>query len=189
MTIEELQNLFDKKYGEAYRMSLTELSKDDNNQTSLCYSEHTAYCYDAIVKDAFGNREDRPKSFDALSFQDGYINLIEFKNAIMNRPKTKLEVRLKVTEGILFLERIIMNGVSLIDSGIPSRFILVYSENKNFAYLMNKSQYKLNKALAFGSGYYPCPFIGHRFDKDIPLVNHVCSLNEVEFLKEIHHFM
>lgn len=189
MTIDEMRNLFDAKYGKSYMKTLTDLSQDDNNETSLCRSEQVAYCYDAIVEDAFSGREDRPKSFDALSFQDGYINLIEFKNAVMNRPKTKLEVRLKVTEGILFLERVILNGVSLMDSGVPSRFVLVYSEDKNRKYLMGNSQMKLNQVLSFGSGYYPCPFIGHRFDKDIPLVKSVYSLSEIEFMEKIGHFM
>ena len=62
-----------------------------------------------------------------ISFKDGYINFIEFKNADMKNEKRGL--RLKVAEGLHYIEKVLLGAKFLSAYGIPTRFILVYCKS------------------------------------------------------------
>lgn len=182
MKIEDVQKMF-RQFDE-YFLPISEISWDDDNKVILCDIPDKAYAYDKIVESLFkGN--DTFNSFDAISFKDGYINFIEFKNADMKNEKRGL--RLKVAEGLHYIEKVLLDAKFLSAYGIPTRFILVYSKNKNQKYLNkeSKGQKALNDGiLAWSTLPKYRPFISDKYDKKWQYVDTAESLNEEEFMEK-----
>lgn len=124
MDIENVSKILNEQYGTFYK-SLTEISKDTSSCAEgvpLCGSNRCCYCYDDIIKNDFKSK-DFLSSVDAVSVCGEYVNFIEFKNGEIKSS----DIRYKITEGMYYFERFILQGNFLSAHNIKSRFILVYN--------------------------------------------------------------
>lgn len=192
MTIDDVKEAF--RPFDAFIEPVSKLSFDDDNQQILCNLSERAYNYDKIVNSLFVG-QDVFKSFDAISFsKDGCVNFIEFKNAEITK-KQKDGIRGKVVEGIHYIERVILQARFLSAQDIPTRFILVYSEEKNQrrVYHESQGQRELNDGLlSFSSKIAKKriqPFIGNRFDEKWKYVDKALSMTEKEFMQRKDEFL
>lgn len=124
MDIESVSKILNEQYGTFYK-SLMEISKDTSSCAEgvpLCGSSRCCYCYDDIIINDFKSK-DFISSVDAVSVCGEYVNFIEFKNGKI----TATDIRYKITEGMYYFERFILQGNFLSANNIKSRFILVYN--------------------------------------------------------------
>lgn len=188
MKIEDVQKIF-RQFDE-YFLAISEISWDDNNKFILCDIPERAYAYDKIVASLFKGT-DTFNSFDAISFKDGYINFIEFKNADMKNEKRGL--RLKIAEGLHYIEKVLLGANFLSAHKIPTRLILVYSKQKNQKYIAQREsngQRLLNDGiLAWSTLPAYRPFISDKYDKKWQYVDTAESLDEDEFIMKRSLFL
>lgn len=194
MTIKDVEGIFSSRYSE-YNKPLSVVSLDDNNNVPLCDNAHLMYSYDDIVKNY--NCEDViPSSWDAISITDNYINFIEFKNTAVHQSKVKKDIRSKVAEGLHILERCILGNNFLVSNGINTRFILVYSKEKNEKYLLSKDDKErkarndLYNSLHNRSTLRPVNnFIGNKFHDEWHYVTDSLSMDDEIFMKNIFKYI
>ena len=165
--------------------SIETISVEKESATPLCKLEDVAYSYDKIIATIFAREEERPKSVDAISVKDGFVNFIEFKDARMHNTTVKRDVRMKISESLHSFERVILGNNFLVANEINSRFILVYSKQKNDAYIQQQRQKEprvLNDALlSFSTLSTQKEFIHDKYDKLWHYVDEAISLNDEEF--------
>lgn len=183
MNVTDVENLL-RKYDD-YRESIERISVEKESGVPLCKLSDTAYSYDQIIATLFAREGERPKSVDAISVKDGFVNFIEFKDAHMHNRDTKRDVRMKISESLHSFERIIMNNNFMVTHGICSRFILVYSKQKNEDYLRKKREKEpriLNDALlSFSTLSTQKEFVHDKYDKLWRYVDEAISMDEEEF--------
>lgn len=167
------------------RESIDKISVEKESGVPLCKLSDAAYSYDKIIATIFARKEERPKSVDAISVKDGFVNFIEFKDAHMHNKSTKRDVRMKISESLHSFERIIMNNHFMVANGINSRFILVYSKQKNEDYIRKqreKEPRELNDALlSFSTLSTQKEFVHDKYDKLWRYVDEAISMNEDDF--------
>lgn len=196
MTINDIENIFSARYSK-YSKSITIVSEDDDNHIPLCISEEKMYSFDDIMEDNHKCEGVIPHSWDGISFKDGYINFIEFKNVdIHKNSKVKREIRFKMAEGLQILERCILGNEFLINHNIKTRFILVYSKLKNEKYLLskeNKERKARNQLSASIRSFSTLPpinhFIGNKFHEKWHYVTESASMNEEDFMKNLSRYI
>lgn len=185
MTITDIEQMF-HKYDE-HLETVEEISIEKESGKPLCKLKDIAYSYDKIIAEIFAREEERPRSVDAISIKNGFVNFIEFKDAHMHNKKTKREVRMKISESLHSFERIILSDNFMVINGINSRFILVYSKQKNEKYLKSlraKEPSKLNDTLlSFSTLSTQKEFVHDKYDKLWHYVTEAISMNEDDFAK------
>jgi hypothetical protein len=135
-------------YLESYRHHLktvSDISVDDsNNNVSCCESDILTYSFDDIIKE-FCDKLDVEviASVDAISFYDGWLNLIEFKNSSCSGRKTQFGLKRKFNDTIRYFERIVLNKRFLDQTDIQTRIILVFNPDNLDGY--NNVKNGLNK--------------------------------------------
>ena len=94
---DELENAF--CIHSAYKQTFSIISKDNSKPGEVVYlskSEEKAYCFDSIIQKLSKKRGGHPFcSVDAVSFCDGYVNFIEFKNSKLD-DKVKYNLYAKI---------------------------------------------------------------------------------------------
>lgn len=114
------------------RKTITELSKDTNNQgldsLTWCVSDEQAFCLDDIVKCYCTNHGfENFSSVDAISIHENDLNLIEFKNSSCCKDNTKRSLKIKISDTIRFIEKIVLNSTFIDNSSVYIRYILVFN--------------------------------------------------------------
>lgn len=167
--------------------SVKNISVEKGSNIPLCNLSEVTYSYDKIIAVIFAKEEERPRSVDAISIKDGFINFIEFKDARMHNTKTKQEVRMKISESLHSFERILLSDNFMVTHEINSRFILVYSKQKNEEYIQKQRQKeprRLNDALlSFSTLSTQKEFVHDKYDKLWRYVTEAISMNEEDFAK------
>lgn len=167
------------------RAAIEAISVEKESGVPLCKLSDTAYSYDQMIAKLFAREEERPKSVDAVSIKDGVVNFIEFKDAHMHHRPVKQDIRMKISESLHSFERIIMNNNFMVTHGIHSRFILVYSKQKNEEYLRKQREKEprvLNDALlSFSTLATQKDFVHDKYDKLWHYVSEAISMNEEDF--------
>lgn len=182
MTIDDVkQILYDK-----YHASITSIDIiSRSNGSKFCNLPDLAYSYDDMIDRDFANEQERPKSFDAISICGTYVNFIEFKSGKINQ-KTKNDIRLKLAEGLHYLERCVLHESFIKNNELKLRFILVYSKKANAESVLEKQriyQRQLNESiLSLGHVQEYQPFIGSKYTEKLHYVDEAKSLNEEEFI-------
>ena len=183
MNVADVEKLL-HKYDDC-RKSIETISVEKESGVSLCKLSDTAYSYDRIIAALFAREEERPKSVDAISIKNGFVNFIEFKDAYMHNTTTKREVRMKISESLHSFERILLNNNFMVINGINSRFILVYSKQKNEEYLRKQREKEprvLNDTvLSFSTLSTQKEFVHDKYDKLWRYVSEAISMNEEDF--------
>ena len=95
------------------KKSITLLSEDTNSQRpdgkTWCVSEVQAFCLDDIVDHyCSSNGVDNFSSVDAISIHDNHLNLIEFKNSSCCTDNTKRSLKIKISDTMRFIEKIVL---------------------------------------------------------------------------------
>lgn len=177
MTIDDVQQIFHRF--DKHIKTLRDISMDTANKVPLCDCLDTAYCYDDIVNAEFQGG-DIFDSVDAITIKKDCINFIEFKNTDMSHLKST-DMRLKIAEGFHYIEKVVLKANFFAAHGIKTRFILVYSKEKNVR--ESKKQKEMNDALmAFSTLQIHNRFIGKgRYDKKWEYVDEAISMDEIEF--------
>ena len=185
MTIVDIENILHKY--DKYCEPIDKISIEKGSSRPLCEVSDTAYSYDDIIAALFVNEGERPKSVDAISVKDGFVNFIEFKDAHMHNKSAKRDVRMKISESLHSFERIIMDNHFMAVQRINSRFILVYSKQKNEDYIRDqreKEPRKLNDALlSFSTLSTQKEFVHDKYDKLWRYVDEAISMNEEDFAR------
>lgn len=185
MTIADVEKLLHKY--DNYREPIEKISIEKESGKPLCELNDVAYSYDEMIASLFAKEEERPKSVDAISVKDGFVNFIEFKDAHMHNKSTKRDVRMKISESLHSFERILLGDNFMAAHGINSRFILVYSKQKNEKYIQEqrkKEPRRLNDALlSFSTLSTQKEFVHDKYDKLWHYVNEAISMNEEDFAK------
>ena len=185
MTIADIEKLLHKY--DKYLETVEEISIEEQSGKPLCKLKDIAYSYDKIIAELFAREEERPKSVDAISIKGGFVNFIEFKDRKMHKQDAKQNVRMKISESLHSFERIIMNNNFMVVNGINSRFILVYSKQKNEEYIQKQRQKeprRLNDALlSFSTLSTQKEFVHDKYDKLWRYVTEAISMNEEDFAK------
>ena len=105
----------------------------------------------------------------------------------MHNTKTKQEIRMKISESLHSFERILLRNNFMVTHGINSRFILVYSKQKNEKYIQEqrkKEPRRLNDALlSFSTLSTRKEFVHDKYDKLWRYVTEAISMNEEDFAK------
>lgn len=100
--------------------------------------------------------------------------------------KTKNDIRLKLAEGLHYLERCILHESFIKNNELKLRFILVYSKKANAESVLEKQrryQRQLNESiLSLGHVQEYQPFIGSKYTEKLHYVDEAKSLNEEEFI-------
>lgn len=183
MTIDDVkQILYDK-----YHASITSIDIiSRSNGSTFCDLPDMAYSYDDMVERDFVGEQERPKSFDAISICGSYVNFIEFKSGKINK-KTRDDIRLKLAEGLHYLERCILHESFIKNNELKLRFVLVYSKKANAESVLEKQrryQRQLNESiLSLGHVQEYQPFIGSKYTEKLHYVDEAKSLNEEEFIE------
>ena len=95
-------------YLESYQHHLktvSDISVDDsNNNVSCCESDILTYSFDDIIKE-FCDKLDVEviASVDAISFYDGWLNLIEFKNILVQEERPNLDLNVNLMTPFVIL--------------------------------------------------------------------------------------
>ena len=185
MTIVDIENTlhtYDK-----YLEAVEEISIEEQSGKPLCEIKDIAYSYDKIIAELFAREAERPKSVDAISIKDGFVNFIEFKDRDMHKQDAKRDIRMKISESLHSFERIIMNNGFMVVNGINSRFILVYSKQKNEDHILKqrkKEPRELNDTLlSFSTLSTQKEFVHDKYDKLWRYVTEAISMNEEDFVK------
>lgn len=182
MTIDDVKQIFYDKY-HASITSIDIISR--SNGSKFCNLPDLAYSYDDMIDRDFANEQERPKSFDAISICGTYVNFIEFKSGKINQ-KTKNDIRLKLAEGLYYLERCVLHESFIKNNELKLRFILVYSKKANAESVLEKQrryQRQLNESiLSLGHVQEYQPFIGSKYTEKLHYVDEAKSLNEEEFI-------
>ena len=183
MTVVDVEKLL-HKYDSCID-SIENISVEKESAIPLCNLSDVTYSYDKIIATIFAKKEERPRSVDAISIKDGFVNFIEFKDARMHNTKTKQEIRMKISESLHSFERILLGNNFMATHGINSRFILVYSKQKNEKYIQEqrkKEPRRLNDALlSFSTLSTQKEFVHDKYDKLWRYVDEAISMNEEEF--------
>ncbi|WP_075342388.1 hypothetical protein [Tenacibaculum agarivorans] len=121
------------------RKPYSELSLDDDTQTSLVSSAKTSYDFDEVSNEI--------KTSDTIIFNQNKISLVEFKNG--NKVK-EIEIRLKCSESIISLTNYILEKGVVNSFCFPNQliqFYLVFNKEKitgtqlmNFSNIQRKLQ-------------------------------------------------
>lgn len=183
MNVTDVENLLHKY--DSCLDSIGNISVEKESVIPLCNLSDVTYSYDKIIATIFAKEEERPRSVDAISIKDGFVNFIEFKDARMHNTKTKQEIRMKISESLHSFERILLGNNFMATHGINSRFILVYSKQKNEDYLRKQREKEprvLNNAvLSFSTLSTQKEFVHDKYDKLWRYVDEAISMNEEEF--------
>ncbi|QOR84144.1 hypothetical protein IMZ17_16980 [Geobacillus stearothermophilus] len=135
MKIDELKALLQNKYREFFQ-SIENISRDDQNNESLCSSPFVCLAFDNAVQDLASKKgEDALKSPDLLHIQDNQLLFVEFKNGKIDK-KERQSLRLKAIEGpFIGLYEMIKEhdpSISFHDIvKIDKVYYVVYNEEKN----------------------------------------------------------
>jgi len=185
MTIADVEKLLHKY--DSCLDSIENISIEKGSVTPLCKLSDITYSYDKIIATIFEREEECPKSVDALSVKNGFVNFIEFKDAYMHNTTTKRDVRMKISESLHSFERILLGNNFMVTHGINSRFILVYSKQKNNDYIQKHRQKEpriLNDTLlSFSTLSTQKEFVHDKYDKLWRYVTEAISMNEEDFAK------
>lgn len=179
MTIDDIEVLL-HQYDDCHD-SIENISIEKGTNKPLCKLIDTAYSFDKIIAGLFAREEERPKSVDAISVKDGFVNFIEFKDARMHNSSTKRDVRMKISESLHSFERIILNNHFMVTNGIRSRFILVYSKQKNEEYIQKEPRILNDTLLSFSTLSTQKEFVHDKYDKLWHYVDEAISMNEDDF--------
>ena len=178
MTLEDVKDIF--RQFDKFKKSIAQISYDEANKETLCSLSNEIYCYDDIIGSRFVGH-DTIKSFDGIAFKDDWIHFIEFKNGKIGS-KQKQEIRLMVAEGLHYLERVLLNSEFFFANHIKTKFILVYSEEKNQQ--ESVGQKILNEGLLAFSTLKYNKFIDDKYDVKWKYVDKAISLSEKRFVEE-----
>lgn len=185
MTIADIEKLLHKY--DSCLDSIENISIEEGSATPLCNLSDVTYSYDKIIATIFVKKEERPRSVDAISIKDSFVNFIEFKDAHIHSKPTKRNVRMKISESLHSFERIILKNNFMVTNGINSRFILVYSKQKNEDYIQQQRQKEpriLNDTLlSFSTLSTQKEFVHDKYDKLWRYVTEAISMNEEDFAK------
>lgn len=161
------------------KCSISVCSYDDSNKEILCDLSDEVYSYDRIIGQSFTG-QDTIKSFDAISVKNGWLNIIEFKNQKIKGTNLNKDLRMKVSEGLHYLEKVILEANFLTAHGIKSRFIFVYSKSKNPIESNHKDI--INDYFIEQAGLRYSRYISDRYDKKWQYVDESISLDNEEFI-------
>ena len=125
--------------------TVSDISIDDsNNNVRCCESNVRTYSFDDIIKEFCDKLEvEVIASVDAISFHDGWLNLIEFKNSSCSGRKTQFGLKRKFNDTIRYFERIVLNKCFFDQTDIQTRIILVFNPDHPSGY--NDIKNGLNK--------------------------------------------
>lgn len=125
MNIQDVERYFENNYHN-YEKSVRDVSYDDaNDEYMLEDLPYKMYCYDDIIDVELCGVEVL-KSVDGISIHNNAINFIEFKNGKFDRK----DILGKVSQGMHYLQEVLLGKTYFSISGIKTRFILVYNEEK-----------------------------------------------------------
>jgi hypothetical protein len=96
MTIELIERIIEKEL-ESFKKSVTEISKEDNSDESICVSEKEFVDYDAVVGSSVKTGEPL-SSPDMVYFSGEKVVFVEFENGKIHS-KDKKQLKLKGIEG------------------------------------------------------------------------------------------
>ena len=122
MDIQDIEEYFRTKYID-FEKSVRDVSYDDANKEYMIEDlPYKMYCYDKMIEaELCGN--DTLKSMDGISIHDNYINFIEFKNGKIEQK----DLLGKVSQGMHYLQEVMLERHYFSVEGIKTRFILVYN--------------------------------------------------------------
>ena len=175
------------------RKTITELSKDTNNQRfdshTWCVSDAQAFCLDDIVKYyCTNNGFENFSSVDAISIHDNHLNLIEFKNSSCCKDNIKRSLKIKISDTMRFIEKIVLNSNFIDDTSVYIRYILVFNPiTKNEG--LRKTTDELFKLAKKGpSDKERLSNIGN-YVKALQLCNEFLILYPDEFINNINNYI
>ncbi|WP_407270105.1 hypothetical protein [Radiobacillus sp. PE A8.2] len=96
-TINDLKIIFENALA-TYKNTITELSKDTDNNESLCISNKQYIDYDKLVE-TFYHSDETLSSPDLIYVSDEKIVYVEFKNGSLKKSMEKKTLKLKGIEG------------------------------------------------------------------------------------------
>ncbi len=131
MRIKEIEKHFEENFP---KKSLTKLSLDVDNNSTLINSEKLSYDFDTVVK----NKDKIIKTSDTVFFKNDKIIFVEFKSGKIGN----LEFRLKSTESIISFYNYIFKNNFQEPLTIPNDIFEIY-----FVYNKKSSSSKLNTFL------------------------------------------
>lgn len=115
--------------------SVSAISADSTNHSVCCESERQAYSFDDIIKEVCDKVDGEViASVDAISFYDGWLNLIEFKNSSCAGRKTQFGLKRKFNDTVRYFERIVLEKPFLDGTDIQIRIILVFNPKNPSGY-------------------------------------------------------
>lgn len=174
MTLHSLDNFFIKNRNQ--RQTITQLSTDSKKKDNQwCASDFTAYNFDRIIQNYCKRKRKSTEicSVDALTWINGYLNFIEFKNSSLNKDE-RINVKSKVAESVRYFEKIILENRFFETCQISTRFILVCGgQVKNGP----NSYTKINDSLQKLAGKRP-------LDEKGKFIKEYCEL--LEFFGEVY---
>lgn len=175
------------------KKSITLLSEDTNSQRpdgkTWCVSEVQAFCLDDIVDHyCSSNGVDNFSSVDAISIHDNHLNLIEFKNSSCCTDNTKRSLKIKISDTMRFIEKIVLNSNFIDDTSVYIRYILVFNPiTKNEG--LRKTTDELFKLAKKGpSDKERLSNIGN-YVKALQLCNEFLILYPDEFINNINNYI
>ena len=183
MTIEEVAQRFQKEYHD-FEKAVHDISYDDNNKEYMFDDlSYRMYCYDDMIKSKLRAQETL-KSVDGISIHDDYINFIEFKNGKITRD----DLLGKVSQGMHYLQEVLLEKTYFSIEGIKTRFILVYNGEKMLR--KNPSLDNLADAVA---GYAKMPTdrwsLGKCFSEVWHFFDEAISLEKSQFCARVDEFV
>lgn len=116
--------------------SISNISVDDSNSNYVCCeSSIQTYSFDDVINEFCNNANIDPiSSVDAISFCDGWLNLIEFKHSSCTGKDTKSKIKRKFNDTIRYFERIVLDKRFFDQTNIQIRIILVFNPDNNVGY-------------------------------------------------------
>lgn len=169
--------------------TVSDISVDDSNNNEICCESNIqTYCFDDIIKEVcVGFNGEVLASVDAISFHDGWLNLIEFKNSSCSGRKTQFGLKRKFNDTVRYFERRVLGKCLLEQTDIQTRIILVFKPDSpdgyndvknrlyNYAKRLPADKYKLKTLNDY------CHFL--------ELCNEFLVLYSDEFIEEIYKYL
>ena len=153
-----------------------------------CESNIRTYSFDDIIKEFCDELDvEVIASVDAISFYNGWLNLIEFKNSSCAGRKTQFGLKRKFNDTVRYFERIVLNKCFLDQTDIQTRIILVFNPDDPDGYADIKNG--LNKcANRLPADKYKLKTLSDYCDL-LQLCNEFKILYSNEFVEEIYKYI
>ncbi len=175
------------------RKSITLLSEDKNDNRpdsrTWCVSDVQTFCLDDIVECyCNSNGFDNFSSVDAISIHENDLNLIEFKNSSCCKDNTKRSLKLKISDTIRFIEKIVLNSNFINNASINIRYILVFNPTTRNEGLKRTTDELFRLAKKGPSDKDRLSNIGN-YVKALQLCNEFLILYPEEFINNINNYI